>query len=139
MNRVYGEEMIKYVDSFTDTEALTASGSTTYSTWYDISWANEIYSWLAYAETSSTGANLVDVTLQRETKGSYANQTVLTHTQIGAAGTEEKHGMYWGSTDASNVAANNVLGTRVRWKYITGGTNFTGTVTLTMNLVAVRR
>lgn len=124
---------MKYRASYNDTEAITVTGQTTYSGWFDVDWANELYAWLEFAESETGSSESIQVTLERETKGNYANQTVLTFTAATGASTEEKHATSIG-------AGTDKIGTRVRFKYVSSGTFAASQiVTMTMDLVAVRR
>ena len=126
-----------YADSYTHVETITASGATTYSDWIDISWANEIYSFLTYVEAETGSSEAVDVTLERYVPfATPTATTVLTHTQATGATTEEKHGVWF---DGSAPGAENKLGMRVRWKFISSGTFASDQViTMTMTLYAKR-
>lgn len=129
---------MKYADSWTHVETITVSGTTTYSDWMDISWANELYSFLTFAESATGTTETVDATLERYVP--YVTPTVatvLTHAQIGAAGNSEVYGSWM--TDTAAPGAENKLGMRVRWKFISAGTFSTGQIlTITMTLYAKR-
>jgi len=129
---------MKYADSFRKVFTCSATGTTQYSDWFDISWANEIYSWLTFSETGTADAETIDVTLERYVP--YVTPTattVLTHTQATGATNEEKYGGWM--TDTAAPGAENKLGTRVRYKCVAGGTFGSGNViTVTMILHAKR-
>jgi len=130
--------LTKYADSFRKVFTCSATG-TQYSGWFDVSWANELYSWLTFSETGTANAETIDVTLERYVGYVTATATtVLTHTQIDAAGNEEKYGSWMADTAAPG--AENKIGGRVRFKCVTGGTFGSGNViTVTMRLDAFRK
>ena len=125
---------MKYADEFRHTETITATGATTYSAWFDITWANELYSFLTYAEAETGNSETVDVTLEHYVPYATATATTtLTHTQCAAATNETKVASWIPAGDAAQGAAN-VLGMRVRWKFISGGT-FAASQIITMTMV----
>lgn len=127
---------MKYADSFHYTKTFTnTSGETVYSDWFDISWANLLYSYITLSATETYNSETVDVTVQRHLPYVTPSAgTVLAHGQLTAdqAGAE----IYMrASYDGDAPAADNKLGMRVRWEIQTGGTWTSGqdlTVTLTM-------
>jgi len=128
-----------YATSYRHVEAITATGATTYSDWFDVSWANEIYSFLTFAESGAGNSESILVTLERYVP--YVTPTattVLTHSAATAAANEEKYGGWM--TDAAAPGAENKLGMRVRWKFVSSGTwTVAGnTITITMILHAKR-
>lgn len=135
-----GEKMTKYADSFRYVFSVTTTGATAYSGWFDVSWANEIYSWLTFSETGTASSETIDVTLERYVpQVTPTASTVITHTQATAATTEEKYA-HCQAYDGGAPGAENKLGGRVRWKCVSGGTFGSGnTITVTMRLDAFRR
>ena len=102
---------MKYADSFYHAETCAAA-TTTYSPWFDVSYANELYMWTESVETAGTTYSIV-VTVERCVPY-YANPTattVVTFTAITADATEEEH--------ASSIGAGtDKIGMRVRFKYV---------------------
>jgi len=115
-----------------------ATSDTQYSDWFDISWANELYSCLTFSETGTASSETIDVKVERYLPYVTASQTdVLAHTQINAAGNEEIYMRH--HYDGGATAADNKLGMRVRWKAVSGGTFGSGnTITVTMVMYAKR-
>lgn len=113
---------MKYADSFHHVETLDTTGTTTYSDWFDVSWANELYAYVDSTETGSATSESVAVTVERYLPYRTSNPTtVLTFTAITGDTTEEKYA-YTPETDASAPDVHNKLGMRVRFKYVTSGT-----------------
>ena len=112
---------IKYADSFYHAETCGAA-TTTYSDWFDVSWANELYAWTDSVE-SAAGTYSIVVTVERLVPY-YANPTattVLTFTAITADAVEEEH--------ASSIGAGtDIIGMRVRFKYVNTWTSGTTVV-----------
>ena len=112
---------MKYVASYHDTELITVTGKTTYSKWFDVSWANELYSYLTFAESETGDSESIVVTLERYIP--YVTPTattVLTHSTATAATNEEKIARNY--YDGAAPAADNTIGLKVQWKYISSGT-----------------
>jgi len=126
--------MTKYADSFRYTYTFTATG-TVYSGWFDVSWANLLYSYLTLSATESYNSEKIDVTVQRyQPFVTPAATTVLAHGQLSTDSTGVEIYMR-ASYDGGAPAADNKLGMRVRWKVQASGTFTDGqdlTVTLTM-------
>jgi hypothetical protein len=126
---------MKYADSFRDQEVITVTGQTTYSKWYDVSWANELYCFLTNVETGTPNSETVDVTIERASGfETDVPVTVVTFTQITGATTEEKYAGHM--FDNAAPGAENKLGMRIRFKYVSGGTfgaGATETVTVTVH------
>ena len=128
--------MTKYADSFRYSKTFTdTAGETVYSEWFDVSWANLLYSYITLSATETYNSETVDVTVQRYLP--YVTPsvgTVLAHGQLTADETGAEIYMR-ASYDGGAPAADNKIGMRVRWKIQTGGTFRSGqdlTVTLTM-------
>ena len=132
---------MQYVQRFSDTETITATGQTTYSAWFDVDWANEMYSWVQFAESETGNSETVDVTLERYVAHSgVSNQTVITHTQLAAAGTEEKFASALSYDGDAAIGADQKLGGRVRYKYVSGGAFASDqSITITVMLEVYRR
>lgn len=127
---------MKYADSFTHTFTHTAA-ETSYSAWFDISWANQIYGYTVhtFAVTRGSGKDeTVTVSLQRYTPAATvaaSGTDVLTFsTRTATATVEEKLGRY--EYDHAAPGAENELGMRVRFESIAGGTTWTASQTLTI-------
>ena len=131
---------MKYVDSQNHTETITATG-TTYSPWFDISFANELHAYVDTSESGTTDDETIDITVERFTPYRTASHaTVLTFTQITFADltvTEEKYA-YSPASDGAAPDAENKLGMRVRFKYDAAATTWATTVTVYSNLYAKR-
>ena len=126
---------MKYADSFRHQEVITVSGATTYSPWYDVSWANELYCFITNVETGSATSEKIDVTIIRASGfETDVPVTVVTFTQLAAAGTEEKYAV---NDDSSAQGAENKIGMRIRFKFVSSGT-YTATETCTVNVHAKR-
>ena len=105
---------MKYADSFHHTETMTASG-TTYSPWFDVSWANELY---VYLDSTETGAYSVVTTLERFAPyRTSAPIKILDLATVASTTTSESYA-YTPETDGSAPDVHNKLGTRVRFKYV---------------------
>jgi len=127
---------MKYADSFHYTKTFTdTNGETVYSDWFDISWANLLYSYVTLSATESYNSEIVDITVQRYLPYvTPSATTVLAHSQLTADETGAEIYMR-ASYDGAAPAADNKLGMRVRWQIVTAGTWTSGqdlTVTLTM-------
>lgn len=127
---------MKYADSFEYTNTFTdTSGETVYSDWFDVSWANLLYSYITLSATENYNSETVNVTVQRYLPYVTPSAgTVLAHGELTADETGAEIYMR-ASYDGGAPAADNKLGMRVRWEIVTAGT-WTGgqdlTVTLTM-------
>lgn len=111
---------MRFAESYLNVETLDTSGTTTYSDWFDISWANELYGYVDTTETGSATSESIIVTVERYLPyRTSAPSTVLTFTTITGDTTEEKYGIW---NDNSAPGAENKLGMRVRFKYVTSGT-----------------
>jgi hypothetical protein len=127
---------LKYADSFRDQEVLTATGQTTYSPWYDVSWANELYCFLTATESGSGDSESTAVTIERASGfETDVPVTVVTFSAVTAATTEEKYAVWH---DGSAPGAENKIGTRIRYKYVTSGTWAVTNQTITVNVHAKR-
>jgi hypothetical protein len=115
---------MKYADSFLHTEVGTASG-TTYSKWFDVSWANELF---VYLDSTEDGAWSTVVTLERYTPyRTSAPIKILDVATVSSTTTSESYA-YTPETDNSAPDVHNKLGMRVRFKYVctrTSGTSLT--------------
>jgi len=128
---------MKYADSFEKEWAFTTTTQTVYSDWYDISWANELYSYVNYVLSTTRNAEQAIITLERYTPLGLADVTVLTHgTKTTTAAVDEQYGIW---NDNSAPGNENKLGMRVRYKVVVSGT-FTAaqTMTVTAQLYAKR-
>ena len=125
---------MKYADSFEYTYTFTET-DTVYSDWFDISWANLLYSYITLSATETYDSEQVDVTVQRYLPYVTPSAgTVLAHGALTADQTGAEIYMR-ASYDGGAPAADNKLGMRVRWKVQASGTFRDGqdlTVTLTM-------
>lgn len=130
---------MKYVDSFRHIETdIDTSGVTTYSPWYDVSWANELFSFATFAETGTADSEGVVATLQRYSPIVSTGTDIASHTKLQADGSNEKVvSAKPGGTSAYGTA--NKLGLRVRWKFVSDGTfGASNVITMTMVLHAKR-
>lgn len=118
---------MKYAGSYHATLTQTAAG-TSYSEWFDISWANEIYAYVTYtwSETINNDESAT-VSLQRfiplATTLDASGTDVLTFsTRTATTTVEEKMGqqMY----DDAAPGAENQMGMRVRFELISTGTDW---------------
>ena len=116
--------MTKYVDSFKATITQTSAG-TSYSSWFDISWATEIYGYVVQAFTETvTGDESTTPYIERKTPTS--TQTVLTFTTVTADATEEEKYASAHTYDGNAaIGADQKLGTRVRFKVTSTGSAWT--------------
>ena len=129
---------MKYADSFNDSETIIASGATTYSDWFDTSWANELCSFATFAEAVTGTTESITVSLQRFSPIVTTGTDIAAHGALAAAGSDELYvtSQIAGSTD---LATKNKLGMRVRYKYVSSGTfSASQIVTMTMVLYAKR-
>ena len=127
--------MTTYAESFRYTKVFTASGTTVTSGWFNVEWANVLYSYITLSATESYNSETVDVTVQRYLPYVTPSAgTVLAHGQLTADETGAEIYIR-ASYDGGAPAADNKIGMRVRWQIVTGGTFTSGqdlTVTLTM-------
>ena len=125
---------MKYADSFEYTYTFTET-DIVYSDWFDISWANLLYSYLTLSATETYDSEKIDVTVQRYLPYVTPSAgTVLAHSQLSASNVGVEIYMR-ASYDGGAPAADNKLGMRVRWKVEASDTFASGqdlTVTLTM-------
>jgi len=123
-------ESFRYTKTFTDT-----SGEIVFSDWFNVEWANLLYSYITLSATESYNSEAVDVTVQRFLPYVVPSAgTVLAHGQLTADQTGAEIYMR-ASYDGGAPAADNKIGMRVRYKIQTSGTWTAGqdlTVTLTM-------
>jgi len=131
---------MKYVDSQNHTETITTDG-TTYSPWFDVSFANELYAYIDTSESGTASDETLDITVERYTPYRTASHTtVLTFTQITFADltvTQEKNARF-PADDGSAPGADNKLGMKVRFKYDAAATTWATTVTVYSTLYAKR-
>jgi len=114
---------MKYADSFHHTETMTAS-DTTYSPWFDISWANELYVY-----TDSTVSNTSSVVITLERYAPYRTPAPIDVLAVGTiTSTTTSEGYAGWMYDGSAPGAENKLGMRVRFKYVMTWTSGTSTV-----------
>jgi len=127
---------MKYADSFRHQEVMDTTGKTTYSPWYDVSWANELYCFLTSTESGSASSESLVVTIERASGfETDVPVTVVTFTTITAATTEEKYAV---SFDDTAQGVENKLGHRIRYKFVTSGMWTVTNVTTTVNVHAKR-
>lgn len=128
---------MKYVDSFEDTLTMTVKETAYYSDWFDISWANELFSFgtLTGTETVTT---TVTLTLQRYSPIVTTGTDIVDHTAFSTATSNEKIvSAKPGGTSAYGTT--NKLGMRVRWKAISDSTWTTNQIiTMTLLMYAKR-
>lgn len=123
---------MKYAGSFHHKETISAAG-TTYSPWFDISWANELY---AYSDSTMDVSGTLSVAMTVERFLPYrtaAHVDVLTFTALTGATTEEEYGIW---QDEAAPGTENKLGMRVRFKYVTTYTD--GTISIYSTIFAKR-
>jgi len=116
---------MKYVDSYEWTETFNSANLVTpqYSGWFDVGFANEIYSDVSMVFSDDSGGATFDCDLFKYSKYA-ADSELLSHTQIGADGTTVHE------QSVSAVGAGSAkIGTKVRYKFTLGST-WTGTVTV---------
>lgn len=107
---------MKYADSFYNAETCSAA-TTTYSDWFDVSFANQLYAYVDSAEVTS-GTYSIVVTVERQKPyRTTAASTVLTFTAITGDTTQEKIA-YAPATDGAAPDAENIIGLSVRFKYV---------------------
>ena len=110
-----------YENSFSNVETLDTSGTTTYSGWFNVGFASEIYAYVDTTETGSATSESIIVTVERSLPYRAGGATtVLTFTTITADATEEKIA-YTPATDGSAPGVENTIGMRIRFKYVTSG------------------
>ena len=128
---------MKYADSFEHTETITATDQTTYSEWFDISWANELHSFLRFHETGTVDTESILVTLERFRPLDMNPATVIAHAAKTSNGTAEIYARHY--YDGGATGADNKLGMRVRYKFVSSGSfGANNTITMTMSLYAKR-
>ena len=102
-----------YAKSFSHLETLDTSGTTTYSKWFDVGSAVELYAYIDSTETGSVDSEAVKVTIERYLPyRTSANVKVLNFTEFTADATEE----------VIVSATEKEFGTRCRFKFVTSGT-----------------
>lgn len=129
---------MNYADSMRHQEVMDTTGKTTYSGWFDVSWANELFCFLTAVEVGSTDSESVAVTIERES--GYETDvpvTIISFTAVTADVTEEKHA-YSPETDNSAPDVHNKIGMRMRYKFVTSGTWAVTSMTVTVNVQAKR-
>ena len=130
---------IKNAESFLWEQDFTAISTTYYSPWFDVSFANVLYSFLTFAETGTAGSESITVTLERYMPYLAPSETdVLAHSAIGAAGNEEIY--VRASYDHDTPDTDNKIGMRVRYKAVSSSGAFGSgnTITMTLTLDAKR-
>ena len=127
-------ESFRYTKIFTDT-----AGETVYSKWFNVEWANLLYSYITLSATETYNSETVDVTVQRYLPYVVPGAgTVLAHGQLTANETGAEIYMR-ASYDGGAPAADNKIGMRVRYKIVTAGTFRSGQdLTLTLTMYAKR-
>lgn len=126
--------MEKYTDSYEWQETFDKDNATTpqYSGWFDVGFANELYSDVSMVFSNDSGGATFDCDLYKFSK--YANDSeLLSHTQIGADGTTVHE------QSVSAVGAGSAkIGTKVRYKFTLGST-WTGAVTVVFKGIIVAK
>jgi len=128
---------IKYSDSFEYTFTKDEAG-TYYSTWFDISWANEIYAFKTITfGVTRTGDETEALAVVRNTPSGETMVLTFTSRTATHAG-EEKYASE--GYDHDTPGDENKLGMRVRFKLVLGGTSWTGSqeYTVVCNMYAKR-
>lgn len=129
--------MVKYADSFKDTLTMTVKETAYYSDWFDISWANELYSFATIAGTK-TITTTVTTTIQRYSPIVSTGTTIADHGGLSATGSNEKVVTAMPDGDAA-YGADNQFGTRARWKVISDATwTADQVITMTLEMYAKR-
>jgi len=121
---------MKYADSFEWIETFSKTNYVTpqYSDWFDVGFANELISDGEWYMADRDGTATVIVTVERY-KPYSSNADILTaHTTVQADGTTQNE-----KTGSSVGAGTVVIGARVRYKFVLGGT-WTGDVTCKVSL-----
>jgi len=131
---------LKYVDSFKDTLTMSVKETAYYGDWFDISWANELYSFATIAG-SKTITTTITVTLQRYSPIASTTEygtDIADHSGLSATGSNEKVVSAKPDGDAA-YGTNNQLGMRVRWKAISDSTwTSSQEITVTLEMHAKR-
>jgi len=130
---------IKNADSFLWEQDFTTISTTYTSPWFDVSFANVLYSFLTFEETGTAGSESITVTLERYMPYLAPSETdVLGHSAIGAAGNEEIY--IRASYDHDTPNTDNKIGMRVRYKAVSSSGAFGAgnTITMTLHLDAKR-
>jgi len=129
---------LKYCDSFKDTLSFTATSQTVYTDWFDISWANELFSFVTFAESGAGNSESITITLQRYSPIVNTGTDIASHGALAIAGSNELVATAKTANAAYGTA--NKLGMRVRWKGVSSGTwTVAGnTITMTLEMYAKR-
>ena len=130
---------IKTAESFLWEQDFTTISTTYYSPWYDVSFANVLYSFLTFEETGTAGSESITVTLERYMPYLAPSETdVLAHSAIGAPGNAEIY--VRASYDHDTPNTDNKIGMRVRYKAVSSSGAFGAgnTITMTLTLDAKR-
>ena len=135
---------MKYIDSQNHTETITADGDT-YSPWFDVSFANELYAYIDTSESGTPDDESLIITVERyapyRTSAPIAVLTFTTITFADLTVTEEKHALSPGGLGGGVggiPSAENKLGMKVRFKYDMTVTTPVATVTVYSTLYAKR-
>lgn len=124
----------EYAETFYNAETCGAA-ITTYSDWFDVTWANELYMYIDSAE-SAAGTYSIVVTVERYLPyRTSAPVTVATFTAITADATEEEYAHAW--ADGSAPGSENQIGMKVRFKYVNTWTS--GSTVVHSTIFAIRR
>jgi hypothetical protein len=102
-----------YANSFRHIETLTASGTTTYSPWFDIAFANELYMYVDSTETGSADSESVSVKVERYLPYRTSAPVKIEQFTAITGDTTQEITTKWTEKD---------LGTRCRFKFVTSGT-----------------
>jgi len=138
---------IKNADSFLWEQDFTTISTTYYSPWFDVAFANVLYSFLTFEETGTAGSESITVTLERfmpypdldaVLTADPTALEVIGHTAIGTPGNEEKY--IRASYDHDTVDTDNKIGMRVRYRAVSSSGAFGAgnTITMTLHLDAKR-
>ena len=126
---------MKYADSFNATITMTEASQTKYSEWFDISWANELYSFATFAETGTADSESITITLQRFSPIVSTGTDIAGHSALAAAGSNEKVVTHDDSGFSVAYGTTNQLGMRVRWKSVSSAGAWGSGNVITMTLV----
>ena len=102
-----------HATSFSHLETLDTSGTTTYSKWFNVGSAVELYAYIDSTETGSANSETVAVTIERYLPyRTPVHVKILNFTTFEADATEE----------VIVTASEKEFGTRARFKFVTAGT-----------------
>ena len=138
--------MTKYADSWKKVFTCSATG-TQYSVattvpkdWWDVSWANELYSFVTFAETGTANSEVIDITIERYQPFVTASATaVVANAQLNAAGSNEAFASAHTYDGNAAIGADQKIGTKIRLKCVAGGTFGSGNVITVTCIVQAKR